>query len=301
VTECQICELEHSADVAKSMLSVPELADMLGLEPVNGKIHSPWNPDERTPSCHLYDDHFWDFSTGQGGDVIDLLRAFNPEMSYGRAVSRLCHKAVKAGREPGDVERLPVRQLVDFTERLAGPHFRAVNAYSQWTDALGLPLPANVVPLVDQLLIPHEDENGVYGVKVRGADGSKSAWPGSQFSHRLYDPLGWIGGSTHGITDCVIAEGESDCWAVRPHVSPLPVYALPSGAGTWKDHWLKDLEPFDAIWICMDNDRAGTQARDKITSKVGYLRARQLRVPPLYNDAREAIAAGWRPNLTVVG
>ena len=296
---CDLCELEHTADVVKSMLTVPELADMLGLEPVGGKIHSPWNEGERTPSCHLYDDHFYDFSTGKGGDVIDLLRAFNPDMSYGKAVSQLCHKAVKAGREPGDVERQPVRELLDFTEQLAMQFpIMPVTFWPNWEARLGVRPPRNCRGDTSALVIPHQDENGVYGVKVRGSDGSKSAWPGSQFGHRLYDPYGWSTGRNKAA--CVIAEGESDCWALDPLLPTTPVYALPSGAGTWKDHWLTDLEQFEIIWLCFDNDRSGQQARDKITSKVGYLRARQLRVPPLFNDAREAIAAGWTPTLRSV-
>ena len=76
-----------------------------------------------------------------------------------------------------------------------------------------------------------------------------------------------------------------------------PTFALPSGASSWKDAWLEDLEQYEKVYLCMDNDRAGQAARDKLTRKIGWLKAEQLRVPPLYNDAREAIAAGWRPTL----
>jgi hypothetical protein len=65
----------------------------------------------------------------------------------------------------------------------------------------------------------------------------------------------------------------------------------------WKDAWLEDLAPYDEVLLCFDNDRAGTQALDKVTRKIGFDRAKELRVPQLYNDVREAVKAGWEPKL----
>ena len=60
---------------------------------------------------------------------------------------------------------------------------------------------------------------------------------------------------------------------------------------------MEDLDRYDKVWLCMDNDKAGEAARDKLTRKIGFLKVEHLRVPQLYSDAREAIAAGWRPSL----
>lgn len=290
---CDFCELEHTPELAKSMLTVPELLEVYGFEVgASGKFALR---DERTPSTHAYEDHYWDFGSGEGGDLIDLVMKLEG-CTFNQALSKVIHKALKAGREPGDVERHPVREVVDFTEQLA-VHGNVVG--SAWREFTSLNPPRNCkIDYGNQaMLIPHRDGAGCYGVKVRGWDGSKSAWPGSQFTKRLYDPQGWADPDSEG--DCVICEGESDCWALT---SVLPdsvaVLALPSGASCWKDHWLADIQLAQRVFICMDNDRAGQQAREKIASKVGHLRAEQLRVPPLYNDAREAIAAGWRPALS---
>lgn len=288
-------EERPTPELVKTMISVPEVAEMYGFEPQGGKITSILAPEERTPSLHLFDDHWFDFGRGKGGDVIDFVQIVEG-CTYSQALWRLWTKSLKAGREPGDVERQPVRQVMDFTEQLedegwpVDPRFDYLRPPSNCRSVRPFNGPA--------LLIPHADAEGVYGVKVRHADGRKDAWPGSQFTKRLYDPDGWSHSIDRPNALAVIAEGESDCWALRELVWPAYVFALPAGAATWKDSWLEDLEPFDKVWICTDNDRAGQQARDKLTSKIGYLKAEQLFVPPLYGDAREAIAAGWRPQIT---
>jgi hypothetical protein len=288
-------EAQPTIELLKQTITVPEVAEMLGLEPNSaGKITSPFNPDERTPSLHLYEDHWYDFSTGKHGDAIDLVQVYDPEMTVPVALQKIWYRALRAGREPGDVEKLPVRQVQDFTEELAYRHARQ-EALSD-----GTPIPANcrIEGMDGSLLIPHADQDGVYGVKVRHASGKKDAWPGSQFTKRLYDPHGWDpeDWTYRGAQACIITEGESDCWAVRSF-NLAPTFALPSGSSSWKDSWLEDLEPFTKVYLCMDNDRAGDAARDKLTRKIGYLKVEQLRVPPLYNDAREAIAGGWKPSL----
>lgn len=293
--ECPYCEMDHTPELAKSLVTCVEAAELLGFEPNSGsKIPSFANPDERTPSLHVYDgDAGWfDYSAGEGGDVIDfVMRATGLE--FGKALSQLIHRSLRAGREPGDVERQPVRQIVDFTDRL--PTADPLNGQIwNWHQRLGVDLPTSCRVLDGNLLIPHADQDGVYGVKVRHPDGRKEAWPGSQFTKRLYDPRGWLE-MKYRSTRCIVAEGETDCWALR-QFEPY-VFALPSGASCWKDHWMKDLEPFDRIWLCMDNDRAGNDARDKLTRRIGFLRTEHLRVPPLYNDARAAIQAGWRSSL----
>lgn len=296
-------EERPTIELVKETITVPEVAELLGLEAnEQDKITSPFNQDERTPSCHLYEDHWYDYSAGKGGDVVDLVRVFYPDMSVPRAVKLIWNRALRAGREPGDVERQPVRQVQDFSQQLAGLTLDPA-IIQGWSEKLGVPIPGNCrhQATVD-LLIPHEDQDGVYGVRVRHQDDSKESWLGSQFTKRLYDPFGW--GEGYGAIggECVITEGETDCWALQSVLHNddgawPPVFALPSGAQSWKDSWLEDLEPFDKVWLCLDNDDAGNKAREKLTRKIGYLKVEQLRVPPLYNDARKAIAAGWRPEL----
>lgn len=281
--------------VLRETVTVPEVAELLGLEADEGdKIPSPWNPDERTPSCHLYEDHFYDYSTGRGGDIFDLVMALNPDEypELKHAVKAIHERAVRAGKEYGDVEGSKPRERCDFTHQLPP----AIQTYQDPIDLFIRPEYGCIMDSGD-LLVPHRDHDGVYGVKVRFANGGKGSWGGSQFMTRLYDPFGWAPGHFPAPV-AVICEGESDCWALT-HVlqGRADVYALPSGAGSWRDHWVDDLGSYNRVLVCMDNDDAGRRARDKVLLRVGYSRAERLDVPQLYGDAREAIKAGWRPSV----
>jgi hypothetical protein len=281
----------EKVEALRQTVTVPEVAQLAGLETDHrNKIRSPWNPDERTPSCHLYDDHFWDYSTGKGGDIFDLMMALNPDQydTLAKAVWAIYQRAVQVGKQYGDVELAEPRELQDFAERLPA---------TQFVDD-GLFCRAEYGCRVEggDVLVPHRDEDGVYAVKVRFGRGGKGSWAGSQFTHRLYDPFGWSGSYIPKQT-VVICEGESDVWALK-HVLPgCDVYGLPGGAGTWRDHWLEDLGCYNRVLVCMDNDRAGAEARDKLLRKCGWGRSERLDVPQLYNDAREAVVAGWRPQI----
>lgn len=292
-------ELDLAGQIAalKATVTVPEVAQLMGVDPdENDKIPSPWNPGERTPSCHLYDDHFYDYSSGRYGDMLDLMLALNPEYTIGGAVKALWQRAVKAGKEYGDVEVQEPRQLCDFTEQLAMVGADPVYNWEGYSVRLyGLQqLPDGTV------YVPHREPGRIYGIKVRHPGGAKSSWAGSQFTHRLYDPYGWpIGYSPP--PEVILCEGESDAWAllnvspVDANGTPMDVLALPSGISAWKDHWLADLQCYHKVHICTDNDHAGKEGLNKLLLKVGYARAEALRVPQLFNDAREAIEAGWRP------
>lgn len=279
--------------VLKASVSCPDVAMFLGAEcdGPDEKIPSPWNPDERTPSCHIYEDHFYDYSTGRGGDIFDLAQALQPEYcpDLGSAVKLIAKKAMGVGVEFGSIEVEKPRVLQDFSADLEQYELDPFNA------PYGLRFDHN-----GNMLVPHRDPEGVYGVKVRFLDGGKGSWAGSTFTHRLYDPYGWeLGHEPRPMA--VVCEGESDCWALISVLDlthqAADVYALPSGAGAWKDHWRKDLACYNTVHVCTDNDRAGKDAREKLMRKIGFGVTKELRVPQLYNDAREAIDAGWRPQL----
>ena len=285
---------EQKLAALKQTITVPEVAELAGLDITAGdKIISPWNPSERTPSAHLYEDHIHCYSTGQGGDIFDLVVAINPGATIGDAVKMLHRRAVSVGKEYGDVELAQPRMRKDFRPDIDG--------FFQLKEFNGINLAGfNVRKSGAEIRIPHQDAEGIYGVKIRNPHG-KSSLPGSQFTLHLYDPYGMHYPIT-GVDTLVICEGESDCWAMERALNPtdstVDVWALPSGAATWKEHWLAELQPYQSVWVCMDNDQAGKRARDKLMSKIGYERTRELRVPQLYGDAREALAAGWQPDLS---
>jgi hypothetical protein len=291
---------DERAAIVKTAVSMPEVAELCGYDVASGdKIRPPWNPTERTPSTHLYEDHFYDYGSGRHGDLFDWIReedvaqgAGEPR-SLGAAVSYIRKLALKGGKEPGDVEVVPVRKLENLIGLLPA---------TAATDVAGVdvtPFPGITRDAFGVVYVPHAEyvdgDPFVYGIKLRHPNGKKTSVPGSQFTHRLYHPTAWTPPRSDTV---IICEGESDCWAMW-HVAPtdVDVLALPSGAGAWKDHWLEDLEPYRTVHLCFDNDHAGKQALDKVTRKIGWDRAHHLAVPTLYNDVREAVTAGWRPNI----
>lgn len=295
--------------VLKTAVTMTDVAELCGYDvDRSGKIRPPWNRIERTPSTHIYEDHYFDYGSGRYGDVFDFLGEIElaegapAPSSLGKRISMLRKLALKGGKEPGDVEVVPVRKVEQMSNWLPAGKVG-------YEPMVGLDLsPFDVrISAEGDLWVPHRTtEPGadivfgtndvVYGVKIRRRTGEKSAVPGSQFTYKLYSPTGW---SRSGGNRAVICEGESDSWAMWHAVRGLniDVYALPSGAASWKDAWLEDLKPYQEVLLCFDNDRAGKQALDKATRKVGFDRAKELRVPGLYNDAREALAAGWVPRL----
>lgn len=277
-----------------------DLAATLGIEIVGGKIRSPFNEGDHTPSCHLYEDHWYDFSTGQKGDVIDLYQALRGT-GRGRAVNDLLRMAI--GQRPAADQPAPRRVALPMPD-LSSQWFALPQLNEQqlerWTERLPPISSETLSTLVtfdrirgadDKLCIVHFDDLGVRGIKVRTSEGTKSAIQGSVFTSSLYRLT-----ATPDADTLVLTEGETDSWALMPHLT-CDIAALPAGAGTWKDQWLADLKQYTTIYTAFDNDRAGEQATEKVRRSIGWGRWRELKVPTLYNDVREAMAAGWEPKM----
>lgn len=310
-TEAELTFPEKAA-LLKTMLNIVEVAELLGLEPDhNDKIHSPYNESDNTPSCQLYaPDHFFCYSTGRGGDAVDLVSAVTGKTN-GQSMSLLWNRSLRAGFEPGRHEAVAKPEPVDLyqTFHLPWSSNLGLDLRSPWADRLGLD--PNLIDALyeDELIafvgndlwIPHwhPDECGdpaVRGIKTRSINGGKGSITGSQYSHGLYSSLMPI--DQRHAEVCVITEGESDCWTLSWAWRPNPevvVYALPCGAGVWREDWLQCLQPYASVLVCMDNDEAGRRARDKIVRSIGWDRASEMRVPDLFSDVRAAYVAGWRP------
>ena len=300
VTEMDALE---KVDFVRSTVTPLDLAEMFELEVHGDKIHSPWNEADRTPSCHLYEDGFFDYSTGKGGDVIDLYMKLTGA-SWGQALNRLATGAERMDADPDRVRRVP-RELPDLTRQfLAVPLTKTAEVHGWWSRRIP-PIEPGVLGYFEMhralafhkadLWIPHWHDGVVRGIKIRGAVGAKSAVPGSTFACGLYRIFHMNPHKT-----LIITEGESDCWALWEHAQlnlQADVFSLPAGAGLWKDAWLDGLEQYETIYTAFDNDRAGRQATEKVRSAIGWGRWRELKVPDLYNDVREAMAAGWEPKL----
>lgn len=297
--------IPEKVEMLKTTVTMTDLVELCNRDVNHDKVRPPWNSIERTPSTHLYEDHFHDYGSGRHGDIFDwigeeFIADGNEPPSLGARIAYVRKLALDGGKEPGDVETVPVRRLENLDIHLVTADRSPIDILGYPTSVYGTTLDRDT----GDVLVPHWEtlEDGsylVYGIKIRGADGRKRSIPGSQFTHRLYDPFGWRLPPEVRPARCVITEGESDCWAMTKAVrgQGVDVFALPSGSSSWKDDWLNDLKPYTEIRLCFDNDKAGKQALDKLTRKIGFDRVKELRVPQLYNDAREAIEAGWEPSL----
>lgn len=300
MTDVEDMTLMDKVAAIKASVGPLDLADSLDLDVVDGKIHSPYNQADDTPSCHLYEDHFYDYSTGNGGDVIDLYMLL-AKCSWGSAVNRLLKGAMAMDADVGRIQR-PTVVEADLTDQWRQLREDYHSYATFWVGQLK-PLTAEflwdmhlnnqLIAGEDTMWIPHWHNGKVTGIKIRQRDGRKSAVPGSQFGRGLYFADRWPDNRV-----AVIAEGESDCWAMAQALdSTVNVYALPGGAGLWRDQWLQELQQYGKVYTCFDNDQAGQKATEKVRRAVGWGRWQELKVPQLYNDAREALAAGWVPKL----
>lgn len=292
-------ELIDKVHLVRSMVTPLDLVDMLDIECVRGKIRSPHHPDERTPSCHLYEDGYYCYATGRHGDVIDLFMALTGS-TFGAAVNKLLSGAE---RIEADVDRVRrhVPSVPDLTDEWQLEPALDAAASDLWTALLPGVARATVDELaasdllrgsLAEVLIAHRHGPTVHGIKVRRPDGSKSSVPGSSYAIGLYRPR-----PRTGSTRCVITEGESDCWSLMDIDSDVDLCALPGGAGLWRPQWLDDLAGYSVIATAFDNDRAGRAATEKVRSAVGWDRWTELEVPQLYPDVRSARSSGWMPHL----
>lgn len=301
-------ELEEKIALVRGAYTPRDVCEQFELTITGDKIRSPFNEADETPSCHLYEDGWFDYSTGKWGDVIDLVVHLSGRKP-GQVLRQLAAGVQSMELDPERVRRAE-KQVVDLTDLFKDLSQRDLHA-TFWANRLpGVQLDTLVELHESQylaedragnLLIPHWGPPAgagrfiVHGIKIRHTDGSKSSVSGSQFSRSLYD-AGHTGMLEHTVA--VITEGESDLWAIDPFMGEhVAVYALPSGAGLWRAEWLEELGRYEKVYTAFDNDRAGQQATEKVRSAIGWERWRQLAVPTLFNDVREAISKGWEPKL----
>ncbi len=289
-------QMHDLRDQVKSTVTVFDALDILGLGPPNrsNKIHSITNPGERTPSLHVYEDHWYDYSTGDGGDVIDLAMKARG-LSYHEALERLSGqrmdplKVKKFRRHERKLENLN-NVFVEEPEASPAGYRRAEEfvakkwPYVQLDDLLGF----DVKVTETELWTPHKDASGVIrGIKRRSTEtGAKYSVTGSTFTcepyrvrHLLDTPL------------AVLVEGESDLWCMEMWLRKNGwqykafAYALPSGAATWRDEWKELFLKHNHTFICLDDDEAGRSA----TKKIAYELQNTTSVCPPGGRVAEAI------------
>ena len=271
--------LNDIRDRIKGSMSMSEVLDLLGMEPPNraNKIRSLSNPGERTPSLHVYENNWHDYSTGEGGDVIQFYQSATG-CSYMEALERLSGERtnpLKVKKRPAPQRKLENLNNAFVNEPEASPagYRRAEEfvakkwPYVQLDDLLGF----DVKVTETELWTPHKDASGIIrGIKRRNTKtGDKYSVTGSTFTcepyrvrHLLDTPL------------AVLVEGESDLWCMEVWLRKNGwqykafAYALPSGAATWRDEWKELFVRHNHTFVCLDDDDAGRAATKKIANEL---------------------------------
>ncbi len=119
------------------------------------------------------------------------------------------------------------------------------------------------------IIIPVPDETGkIITLKLR-----KNPYDHEQKPKYLHYPSTGNKTTLYGIenlkneTDLiVICEGELD--QIIASAQGIPAISSTGGCSTFKDEWITKLEPISKIYICLDNDKAGTDASKELANKI---------------------------------
>lgn len=95
--------------------------------------------------------------------------------------------------------------------------------------------------------------------------------------------------------EVVITEGELD--AVSMWQMGRPALSVPNGAQghSWIEYEFDNLERFDTIYLCFDNDEPGQNGAKEVANRLGAHRCRLVQIPKTAKDANDLLRAGLGP------
>lgn len=132
--------------------------------------------------------------------------------------------------------------------------------------------------------------NRKYVAVKRDARGKKitrqeSGCPPSLFGWQAID---------HEARETIIQEGELD--AMTWYQVGFPALSVPMGAGNhqWIDYEWDNLEQFDTIYLCYDDDHEGQEGVIEVAKRLGTHRCLIVRLPH-HKDPNEALVKGKKP------
>lgn len=293
-------------------LEMDSLLEALGFEQPGGRhpyhVECPFHPED-TASCAIYEDGFFCFGCGKGGDGIQFMKELG--MGWGKIMAYLEGMGLDSTVERGPRKEPEVLDMTDTFLREAtfkGLVDAEALVEAKWPhlSLRWLQTKANVGVGDYNLLIPHRSPtnlgtvpNPIVGIKTRSLLparlGAKAAYPGSTFTSSLYGPV-----RARGASACWLCEGESDVWSATHHSEGLAnapqVYGLPCGVQTWREEWLEQLKGYEEVVLWLDNDGPGMEATRRISDrlikadinvKYGYI--------PADEDFTSAYIKGLRP------
>jgi len=259
--------------------------------------------EDSNPSFQLWvgDDgvhRFHCFPCGAGGDVFDLIRRLK-SVSFTDAL-------LTAEQMYEEMPTTWVAPTLRAAEASSGPDESWAAGLSQardralendgWMCVMAGIVPLNSSPTVRRgldawlrdswlwgvdrkgnIVMPHYDSDRVLtGIKFRSPDGGKWSMRGSSYP-ALYGA--WRGRTTG--KHVILCEGESDAVWAAAKVPNMTVFALPSGAGKFRDEWPSalNLTEDDVVYLAFDADEAGQAATQTWLAALGDHPTRVCRLP----------------------
>ena len=233
-----------------------------------------------------------DFATGERGDLLDLW-ARKENVSIGEAM-----KAVKAYLGITDILRektkmsykVPLSKPTAVQKDGSKVFDYLINERFLTKETLRT---FEITEKDNQIVFPYIRDGKLINIKYLNLDrpeGKKQIRTEKDCEACLF---GW-NTIPAKAREVVICEGEIDAMTLYQY--GIPALSVPFGAGSGsKNEWIENdfdrLAAFDVIYVCMDDDKAGQEARKNIIARLGNVRCRAMTLP--MKDANEALQHGF--------
>jgi twinkle protein len=225
-----------------------------------------------------------DFSAGTSGDLLDLWMAVR-----GCALPEAMDQASKF---IGVQVSKPERKTYPKPRRPEGLTAKSENV-TNWLRGDRKLSPESIAAYKvvgtsggDYVVFPHLRDGELCNYKMRNIKNKKDMRVAGGCEQMLW---GWQA-IPNNARSVVICEGELD--AISLHQYGYPALSVFSGAGNhaWLDNEYPNLERFDDIYLCLDNDDAGKAGCNTLIERLGRDRCLVVTLPK--KDANECLMTG---------
>jgi twinkle protein len=278
----------------------PEIAQML--LPNGRKVNNEWcagsldGDGGKSLKVHLNGSKagVWsDFATGEGGDLLDLW-AIRHSITLPEAMKQVAHffnvstpkPEYGAGKKkftrpnPSGALKLSLQSPVhEYLTLKRGLTAETITTF-------------NIPQSDDEIIFNYYRDNTLIFVKtlkLERKNDAKQMYVSPNAEPCLY---GWQAIPSNA-REIVICEGEID--AMTFHQYGIPALSVPFGGGKgdkqrWIEYEYDNLNRFDEIFVCMDDDEAGHAGAKEIIERLGAHRCRLVDLP--LKDANECLVNG---------